>query len=573
MKTKGRARQFTVIIAAAVLFFAVSMPFREFFRVADVTEVRPAGALNPLFGLLYGFPGAFGCAVGNLAADVMSGYTPTICFLGFFVQMFYGLFPYYMWKRSGCEVRLNTAGNVFRFFVLMLLDTGFTALLLSMVLFAMEMERVISMTTLMFFFNDFVFCMVIGIPILLIHTRRKVKKSRGRFSLNEQFILLFLFLAVLSASMIGFIAHRELSRHIADSLILWNKIYIYISVDLLIFSVVSVCFLRYGEKYITVPLEKLAVTARDYIQTEGDRGLDTRGIVGRCEEFADIPGEAGVLAEAFKDMALNLEEYIDNLTKITAEKERIGAELDVATRIQRAMLPCTFPPFPDRCEFDIYATMTPAKEVGGDFYDFFLVDQDHLAMVMADVSGKGIPAALFMMTAKTLLKSEAQAGRSPKDILERVNNQLCENNEAEMFVTVWLGILQISTGRMTCANAGHEYPAIKRKGGLFELFKDKHGFVLAGMEDVRYREYEIELENGDFIFVYTDGVAEATNLARKLYGTERMITALNRRQGAGCAELLGLVHRDVDAFVGEAPQFDDITMLCLEYRGIAEDRI
>lgn len=146
------------------------------------------------------------------------------------------------------------------------------------------------------------------------------------------------------------------------------------------------------------------------------------------------------------------------------------------------MLPCIFPAFPERHEFDIYASMTPAKEVGGDFYDFFLVDDDHLALVMADVSGKGVPAALFMMISKTLLKSAAQSGLSPKAVLEKVNDQLCENNEAEMFVTVWLGILEISTGKMKCANAGHEYPAIMRKGGSFELFKDKHGFVLAGME-------------------------------------------------------------------------------------------
>lgn len=168
----------------------------------------------------------------------------------------------------------------------------------------------------------------------------------------------------------------------------------------------------------------------------------------------------------------------------------------MATQIQSSMLPCIFPAFPERGEFDVYASMTPAKEVGGDFYDFFLVDEDHLALVIADVSGKGVPAALFMVIAKTLLKNRAQMGASPKEILETVNNQLCENNDAEMFVTVWLGIYEISTGRVTAANAGHEYPAIRRKGGAFELFRDKHGFVLAGMENMRYREYEFTLADG-----------------------------------------------------------------------------
>jgi sigma-B regulation protein RsbU (phosphoserine phosphatase) len=239
----------------------------------------------------------------------------------------------------------------------------------------------------------------------------------------------------------------------------------------------------------------------------------------------------------------------------------------VAAKIQADMVPTNFEDF-NRREFDIYATMTPAKEVGGDFYDFFFVDENHVALVMADVSGKGVPAALFMMISKTLIKSAAQTGLQPKEIFEKVNNQLCENNEAEMFVTSWIGILEISTGKMKCANAGHEYPAVRKKNGPFGLFKDRHGFVLAGMENSRYREYELDLEPGDAVFVYTDGVAEATDGSQELYGTDRMIGALNRKPDVSCKELLELVHRDVDSFVGEAPQFDDITMLCLEYRGV-----
>ncbi len=275
------------------------------------------------------------------------------------------------------------------------------------------------------------------------------------------------------------------------------------------------------------------------------------------------------LSDSFRYMVSELNEYIRDLSRVTAEKERIGAELDVARHIQASMLPCIFPAFPERHEFDIYASMTPAKEVGGDFYDFFLVDDDHLAIVMADVSGKGVPAALFMMISKTLLKSAAQSGLSPKAVLEKVNNQLCENNDAEMFVTVWLGILEISTGKMKCANAGHEYPAIMRRGGGFQLFKDKHGLVLAGMEGARYREYELELNEGDRLFVYTDGVPEATNADTVLYGTDRMLHALNEAKDRSCCELLASLHRDVDAFVGAADQFDDITMLCIELRTVA----
>ena len=273
------------------------------------------------------------------------------------------------------------------------------------------------------------------------------------------------------------------------------------------------------------------------------------------------------LAVSVRQMEREINTYIDDLTRVTAERERIGAELDVARNIQASMLPCIFPPFPQRKEFSIFATMDPAKEVGGDFYDFFLVDDDHLALVMADVSGKGVPAAMFMVIAKTLLKNAAQTGASPKEVLEKVNDQLCENNDAEMFVTVWLGILEISTGRLVCANAGDEFPALCRAGGDFQLFWDKHGFVLAGMEHARYREYELTLHSGDTLFVYTDGVAEATDSQNQLYGTDRMLAALNRQKGAGCEALLRGLRTDIDAFVGDAPQFDDITMLALEFNG------
>lgn len=273
------------------------------------------------------------------------------------------------------------------------------------------------------------------------------------------------------------------------------------------------------------------------------------------------------LAVSVRQMEREINTYIDDLTRVTAERERIGAELDVARNIQASMLPCIFPPFPQRKEFSIFATMDPVKEVGGDFYDFFLVDDDHLALVMADVSGKGVPAAMFMVIAKTLLKNAAQTGASPKEVLEKVNDQLCENNDAEMFVTVWLGILEISTGRLVCANAGHEFPALCRAGGDFQLFRDKHGFVLAGMEHARYREYELTLHSGDTLFVYTDGVAEATDSQNQLYGTDRMLAALNRQKGAGCEALLRGLRTDIDAFVGDAPQFDDITMLALEFNG------
>lgn len=277
--------------------------------------------------------------------------------------------------------------------------------------------------------------------------------------------------------------------------------------------------------------------------------------------------EIGLLARSVQKMEQDIKDYIENLTEVTAEKERISTELNVATQIQADMLPSIFPPFPDKKEFDIYATMKPAKEVGGDFYDFFLVDEDHLAMVMADVSGKGVPAALFMVIAKTLIKNRTQMGGSPAQVLADVNEQLCEGNEAELFVTVWMAILELSTGKGVAANAGHEHPVIRRKDGQFELVVYRHSPAVATMEGIRFREHTFELNPGDTLYVYTDGVPEATNAKDELFGTDRLLAALNRRLEGTPKELLEVVQADIDTFVGDAPQFDDITMLGLHYFG------
>ena len=276
--------------------------------------------------------------------------------------------------------------------------------------------------------------------------------------------------------------------------------------------------------------------------------------------------EIQVLAESFARLSHRTVEYVAEVRRVTAEKERIGTELHMANQIQESMLPSIFPAFPERSEFDIYAVMDPAREVGGDFYDFFLIDRDHLCMVIADVSGKGIPAALFMMISKIIIQSCAMLGRGAGEILTKTNEALCSNNRMEMFVTSWIGILEISTGKLTAANAGHEYPAI-RTGGRFELLKDKHGLVIGAMPGIVYKEYELDLKPGDKLFLYTDGVAEATRGGDELFGTKRMLEALNLAPDADPEMLLRNVRQAVDLFVGNDEQFDDLTMMCFEYKG------
>lgn len=249
------------------------------------------------------------------------------------------------------------------------------------------------------------------------------------------------------------------------------------------------------------------------------------------------------------------------------EQERIEKELVVAREIQANALPNEFPAFPDRTEFDLFASMTPAKEVGGDFYDFFLTDSDHLALVIADVSGKGIPAALFMMVSKTLIKNELLNGCDPATALDRVNQRLCERNSSMMFVTVWVAVLEISTGKGLACNAGHEHPALRRADGKYALVKYHHAVFVGVNRKARYQNRAFELHPGDRVFVYTDGVPEATAGSGEMFGEQRLAAALNICPDGKPEEILRTVKSAVDAFVGDAEQFDDLTMMCIEYKG------
>lgn len=325
----------------------------------------------------------------------------------------------------------------------------------------------------------------------------------------------------------------------------------------LFFAVAQVLFMK---KMLLNPLKQISDEATRFAAENVPAQSKLKDTIRNTDEVGQLAASIDLMEEQVKD-------YVDNLMSVTAEKERIDTELNLASRIQTNVIPNIYPAFPDRDEFDIYATMTPAKEIGGDFYDFFFVGENRLAIVIADVCGKGVPAALFMMVSKILIQNIALIGHEPKDVLRLVNRQLCKNNSEDMFVTVWIGMLDLDTGKLVAANAGHEYPVVKHGEGAFELIKDKHGLMLGWGEFAEYTEYELQINPGDELFVYTDGVPEATNADEQLFGTERMMEALNSVRGDSPQNVLESVREAVDAFVGEAPQFDDLTMLCLQYRG------
>ena len=317
--------------------------------------------------------------------------------------------------------------------------------------------------------------------------------------------------------------------------------------DILLFTVVFLLIYILVQRIVVNNLDR--INASLAIITKGN--LDETVNVRSSSEFASLSDDINLTVTALKG-------YIEQ-----AEK-RMEEELEFARQIQSSALPKNFK-FP-RDEFELFASMDPAKEVGGDFYDFFFVDRNKIALVIADVSGKGIPASLFMMRSKTAIKSLAESGRSPSAIFERANDVLCEGNDADMFVTAWIGIVDLETGSVQCANAGHEYPAIKRKDGKWELFKDKHSLALAAMEGMPFKEYEMQLNEGDKLFVYTDGVPEAIDKSEEQFGTDRMLEALNDAQNIGMKNILPFVRKRISNFVNGADQFDDITMLGFDFK-------
>ena len=310
-------------------------------------------------------------------------------------------------------------------------------------------------------------------------------------------------------------------------------------------------------KWVFIPIKRVSDEASRFAR-ENTKGEEL-GDVSRFEEI-------DTLSRSIDKMETDMVNYIENLTAYTAERERIGMELSFAKNIQHSSLPAKFPAFPDRTDFDIYAYMKPAREVGGDFYNFRLLDDDHLAMWIGDVSDKGVPAALFMMAINIVINNRASMGGTPAEIMAFVNNNICEHNEANLFVTIWLGILEISTGRLTFVNAGHEEPALYRKGGSFELYKTKHNVAVGVFPDIEYTNYDIHLGRGDKLFVYTDGVPEATDMFDKLFTTGRMLEALNKHREGSPQEILEGVYGSVKEFVGGRAQFDDLTMLGFELK-------
>lgn len=570
-KCAGQRSAVRVFVIAA-LFWAVTTPFRRLFALNGMTEVRPAGAFPPVFGLLYGFPGALGCAIGNLAADIGSGYPAGVCVWGFVAQFLYGYAPHLAWRRwnrSDSPIRLSNVRFVLQYIAITVADSLLMALCLGLILQRLGLGAIFSTSTLLLGFNNITFCLVLGIPIIIAVN---VYRRNYPLTLNIQFVLMFLLLSVLSALILGVVSYHEIMAFDSDLVHRWNRIYVQVTANFFFLWSVSMIFLWYLERRIARPMSKLSHIAREYadretVGGEPDGRLENDRWLSECENLGELPGEIGSLALAFRKMMQDVMRYITELTAATKERERIDTELDVAAHIQNGILPDSNTVCSDSGQFCVCAKMYPARHVAGDFYDFFLVDADHIAFLVADVSGKGVPASLFMMVAKTLIHNEVCNGKSPAQAFTEVNEELCRNNPNDMFVTAWLGILTLSTGRLQYVNAGHNAPLLQHNGGDYALAMERTGFVLAGLENMVYTQQDITLMPGDTIFLYTDGVTEANNPKHDLYGEERLLALCNGSRDRTAEEILDAVWADIKEFQDTAEQFDDVTMLALRYSG------
>lgn len=565
-----------ITVICGLIFFILGYPCRELFKISDTTEVRIVAALPLLFGISFGFFGVLGCAIANLVADILSGYDAIIFIPGFFIQIIYGYVPAIIWnnlrKNDNNKFKLDKVYKSAQYMLIVTLDSLISTFLVVSVVKLRYDEQLFSMLSANIFFNQFTTMVIIGIPYLICaslicqYNRRKKQNRPSNFifsfSLNEKFILFFLVSSIVISVAIGIASFPGIAlRYGENNLHLWNYVYFYIGGLLNICIWVSLGFLYYMERTVTRPIESMSEIAKTFVQ-ETDIYERINNILQKCQRYIYFTSEVGELARSYKEMASELNDYVKNLTEATAKQQKIHTELSIATSIQRAALSK-----PIEVEgFDNYAIMRPALEVGGDFYDNFFIDDEHLALLIADVSGKGVPAALFMMVSKIVLKHNLQHGLSPAETLNSANNELAERNVHDMFVTCICGILNIKTGKLVYANAGHEKPFIKHKDGEFKIADVKSGFVLAGMPGYKYQNFEVQLQPGDTIFTYTDGIPEATNEKDEAFGMMRLQKVLNQAKDDSVRLMCRKVRMAVKEFAGKAPQFDDITMLSFKMK-------
>lgn len=567
-----------LILISAAVFFSIAYPFKILFSmVPGITEIRPANMAAPVFGLIFGIYGAIGIAIGNLVSDIAAGSGISTCIVGIAINLFYSYSPYILWHAFEREPRppyLKSVRDIVRYILIMIVVSSVTSVMLSLFI-TCKFSGSFGENFVMIMFNNFDFAVLLGVPCLFIIGKTKmlyiIPKSASHFrlisqsntqiyrdtetkpTLQNEFLLWFLSAAIIYIIFIAFLTYDMCGGMTFYDR--WNKILTVTGISAHIVFIIALAFLQFTEEKLIKPIESLAEASEKF-------ALECRN----NESVTAVPislggdNEIAKLAESLSFMMTEIIKYMDELEKDTAEKEYLKAELNIASEIQSGFLPenCSF--VCGDFEAEIFAYMKTAREVGGDTYDFFMTDSSHAAVLIADASGKGISAAMFISAGRQMIKTAMTSGKSPSEALTDVNRQLCGENSANMFITAWLGLLEIDTGKLRYANAAHNPPVIIQNCQCRYL-NSSPNFFLAGFEDTVYTDECVYLEKGDTLLLYTDGIVEALDTEKNLFGEDRLLTALNNSSAMTLENTAHSILDSLSSFCGAAEQSDDITML------------
>ena len=572
-------RPVAAFVGCAIVYYAVLTLFLGIPAFNGETQVRPASGVGPVLGLFFGWPGILGCAFGNLVSDMASESDPLMLAVYTLIQVVYNAVPYFVWylalrKSDDIYPSLASVKKVALYAVAMVA----TAAVVTLMLMPLEPDTMSYLDIhVVRFLNNALFLVYLGMPLLMLLELSPLEPHAPffvdepyvrpvRMNLTQRFLTgVILFAALMIAAEVSVSFYGDLMATDADYARLIDEIYI--NVGLLTFAVLMPAVVLAGalESRFTRPIERLTEASTSFAAEavlaahEGDASFDTK----IDEEGIRPRYEVRDLYDATDKMRSDLVNYVGQLAEVTAERERVAAELDIARRIQLAAVPHDFCELVESSGLDIAGSMRPARMVGGDFYDVFEAGEGRVAFVVGDVSGKGVPAALFMMRAQGLLREQIMAQADMGAAFTAVNARLCDRNDENLFVTAFACVLDLMSGRVVFANAGHNPPLIVREGAT-EYFRPRPGLVLGAMDAMRYRQGEFTLAPGERLLVYTDGVTEAVDVSGALYGERRLeerVRHLMDGSAPAMQELIDGVIEDVDAFAGEAPQADDITLL------------
>ena len=575
----SRLRPFVTFAGCALIYYVVLTVFLNIPVFNGETQLRPASGVGPVLGLFFGWPGILGCAVGNLISDAGAESDPLMLAVYTGIQVLYDAVPYVVWylvrrKSKNPYPSLASAKNA----ALFLMATVVAAAAVTLMLMPFETDRMVFLNIhLVRFLNNELFLIYVGMPLLIAlelsplqprgpHFIETPYERPAHMNLSQRCMTTAILAAIV---LIGIEAiagpYRRLSITESDYAVIIGRVYLNVSVMTVIIVLPAIAAIGLIEKHFTRPIERLTEASRPFAADavlaahNADTSFDTK-----IDETGIRPAyEVRELFNAIDKMRADLVDYVGRLADVTAERERVAAELDVARRIQLAAVPHDFSELVERSGVDIAGSMRPARMVGGDFYDVFEAGDGRIAFVVGDVSGKGVPAALFMMRAQGLLREQIQTCEDMGVAFTAVNKLLCERNDENLFVTAFACVLDCETGHVVFANAGHN-PPLPIRDSVPQYFRPRPGLVLGAMDMVRYRQGELDLAPGDRMLIYTDGVTEAADVRDELYGEERFEKCVRVLMAEGAASMEAAIEgvvADVDAFAGDAPQADDITIL------------